>query len=237
MPDMTGQPPSRVVLPAPTPATRSGNNPGQWLLTVVLATMMLALLDWLLARLIWLPLYFGLFFFLIAGLLVGAVSFRMARSARPIPRAQIITGVVLIALASSLVTVVWEYRFVAATAGGERRFPDARNAATDAGRRPAEVEVQAARAFVSALREEYKPGGPIGYVRWAIASGRMELTVDGCRDTVSIEHHGLVWPLRSLAGMLLLGIGLWMSFESLRSPRPVSIVLAPGEEAEEEDLD
>ncbi len=234
---MTGQPLSSIAPPDPPPASGCGRRPWRWLLALVLAGLMLGMLDWLLARLIWLPYYFGLFFFLIAGLLVGAVSFRVARAARPIPRAQIITGVVVIALASSLVTVVWEYRFMAATAGGERKFPDARNAATDAGRRSTEVEARATREFVNALRSEYPPGGWTGYVRWAIAGGRMELTVDGCRDTVSIEHHGLAWPIRSLAGMLLLGIGLWMSFESLRSPRPVSVILAPGEEAEEEDLD
>ncbi|MBN1346868.1 MAG: hypothetical protein JXQ73_29520 [Phycisphaerae bacterium] len=209
----------------------------RWWLAALLAFLMLAVLDWLLARLVWLPLYFGLFFFLIAGLLVGAVSFRIARVARPVPKHRIVTGILLLALASSLVTVIWEYRNVADTAGGDRKFPDARNSAIAAGRPTAEVEAEATRLFKDALHANYPPGGPIGYIRWATTSGEMALTVRGCSDTVSIDHGGIAWPVRSAAAMVLLAVGLWLSFESLRSPVPVSNVFAQGEEAEEEEDD
>jgi len=208
-----------------------------WWLAIVFAFMMLVVLGWLLARLVWLPLYFGLFFFLVAGLLVGAVSFRIARPARPISRRRLILGIALLAVVSSLVTVVWEYRNVAATVGGKRKFPDARNVAVAAGRPVRQIELAATRKFTEALRKDYPPGGPVGYVRWATLSGEMDLTVMGCKDVISIAHRGWAWPIRSLAGVLLLAAGLWLSFESLASPSPVSNILAPGEEAEDEEDD
>lgn len=208
--------------------------PDRWWLAVALALVLLGALGWLLARLIWLPFYLGLFFFLIAGLLVGAFTFRFARPARPVSKGRIIVGVALIAVVGSLVTSVWEYRGFAATAGGERQFPEARNAAVAAGRPVREVEALAAEAFRQALRDEYPPGGLLGYIGWAIHSGEMELTVGASTDTVTTAHRGLAWPIRTAAGMLLLAVGLWLSFESLRSATPVSNILAPGEEAEDE---
>ncbi len=234
---MTAQTPSSPADMTACPDAPGCRRPWRWWFAMGVAFLMLTVLDWLLARLVWLPMYFGLFFFLVAGLLVGAAAFRLARSARPVARSWIATGVVLVAISASAVTVVWEYRNVAATVGSDRKFPDARNAAVAAGRPPTEVAEQATTAFVSRLRTDFPPGGPIGYVRWAIAAGEMDLTVAGSRDTVSIDHRGLIWPIRSSVGMLLLAAGLWLSVESLRRASPVSNVLLPGEEYEEDEED
>jgi len=203
---------------------------------LALAFGLLVGLDWLLARLLWLPFYFGIFFFLVAGLIVGAVSFRVARGARTLTRGRIVRGALVLASLSTLVTVCWEYRFIAATAGAPPKFTDARNAALRAGRTPRDVVHQAAESFRAALAEGYPPGGVIGYVRWAISSGKMKIKVAGSTETVSIDdHRGLIWPIRTLVALLLMAIGLWLSYEPLRSPEPVSNVLAPGEAYEELD--
>ncbi len=224
VPDESAGPPTGRPLAAPS---------SRWWSAVMLALAILVVLGWLLARLVWLPFYCGLFFFLVAGLLAGGVSFRVARPARPLSRGRIVVSVCLVALSSSVTTLVWEYRNVASTIGGEQKFPEARNRAVNEGRPVREIERLATGEFVRILRERYSPGGVIGYVLWATGNGEMDLTVRECDDHVSINHRGIVWPLRTSGAALLLAAGLWLSFESLRSPAPVSNILAPGEEAEE----
>lgn len=207
-----------------------------WWTALALAFGLLVGLDWVLARLLWLPYFFGTFFFLIAGLMVGAVSFRVARGARPLTRGRIVRGVLLLASLSSFVTICWEYRFIAAGAGAPPKFTDARNAALREGRSATEVLRQAADAFRDGLAVHFAPGGVVGYVRWAIASGEMRIKVADSTETVSIDdHRGFVWPIRTIVALLLLATGLWLSYEPLRSHQPISNVLAPGEAYEEID--
>lgn len=206
-----------------------------WWFALAVTFALLAVLAWLLARLVWLPMYFGLFFFLVAGLLVSAIAFRIARPARPLSTGAILRGAVIVSLLTIAVTLIWEYQHFAATVGDPPHFPDARNAAVRAGRSAKEVRAQAGREFKSALGSQYPPGGVIGYALWTVRSGEMKLTVDGVTDTIHSSHRGLAWPLRTLAAVALLTAGLWLGLESLRSTTPVTNVLAPGEEALEED--
>ncbi len=230
--------PSSSQAPAPPTTTTCAPSPGQdhcWRLALVAATPCLIILGLLLARLIWLPFFFGLFFFLVAGLLVGALAFRIARPARPIRRARILLGAVTVAWLAWLATMVWEYQHFAATAGEQPRFPTARNAAVSAGQSPTQVTARVADAFRAMLKARYSPGGPIGYARWALGGGRTTIVIEGDRDTVSTNLPGYAWAIRSFAGLLLLCAGLWASLDSLRREQPVSNVLAPGEEYEEDD--
>jgi hypothetical protein len=205
-----------------------------WYGALLLSLVLLSAAGFLLARLIWLPFYFGLFFFLVAGLLAGAIAFRLARAARPVPHGRILRGIVGVSAASTLVVVLWEYDHFAATVGDQPKFPTARNAAVKAGRPPAAIKTLATEKFKAVLDRDYPPGGPVGYVRWALAGGDMRLEVEGCEDTASISQRGYVWTLRTLVGLVLLAAGLWASFESLRSAQPVSNILAPGEECQED---
>jgi hypothetical protein len=216
------------------PANRSAQL-SAWRLALAVTFVLLAILAWLLARLVWLPMYFGLFFFLVAGLLISAVAFRIARPARPLSRATIVRGAIFVSILTIVVTVIWEYRHFAATVGDPPHFADARNAAVRAGRSAREVRAQAMAEFKSALRAQYAPGGVIGYALWTMRSGEMKLTVEGVSETVHSSHRGLAWPLRTLAAVALLAAGLWLGLESLRSETPVTNVLAPGEEALEEE--
>jgi hypothetical protein len=231
------QAPPQLPLPPPLDSPGTSDRVKQWYGAMFISFLLLVAAGFLLGRLIWLPFYFGLFFFLVAGLLAGALSFRIARQARPISRGRIIRGVCLVAIGAGLATLIWEYEHVAQTISeqsGSSRFAEALRAAVKAGRPPAEIRKAATAEFRSALRKTYPPGGVAGYARWAVKTGEMELTVEGHKDTVAIGHRGYAWLSRTLIGVLLIAAGLWASFESLRSPRPVSNILAPGEEYEEE---
>ncbi len=221
----------------------TGEQRAAWRRGLTAGIVLLSALGWILARVVWLWAYFGLFFFLIAGLLVGAVSFRIARSARPMSRRAILWGVALISVVAWTVTVVWEYRFISATIAGPEQFTDARKAAIarktrgPAGEQSSDhrtVDSIVAERFRAKLHDDYWPGGLIGYVAWATGSGQMELVIDGVSERVSITQRGLAWPVRSLVAIILLAAGLWSNLESLRSPSAVSNFLVPGEEAEDE---
>jgi hypothetical protein len=206
----------------------------RWRLALFAALLMLIGLGWLLARLVWLYYYFGLFFFLVAGLLVGAISFRIARPVRPLETGRLIRGIVWVTLFSMVFTLDWEYRHFAATVGAQPRFPQARNAAVAAGREAREIRDAAERAFRAYLSENFPPGGPIGYARWSAGAGEVMLEVEGEKALITNDHRGIVWPVRTLGAALLLGAGLWFALESLRSTEPVTNLLKPGEEAMEE---
>jgi hypothetical protein len=204
-----------------------------WRLALFASMALLGLLGWLLARLLWLPLYFGLFFFLVAGLLVGAIAFRLARSARPIQRRRLLGGTLIVAIVTTLITIGWEYHHVADTAGIYPKFAPVYDAVARKGKDVDVVGVEATSAFKRELAAHYPPGGVLGYVKWAFDSGELQVDVFGHTEKISIEHRGYAWPIRTLAACLLVMGGLWLSFESLRSPSPVSNILPKGEEYED----
>jgi hypothetical protein len=217
---------------------------GAWRCALMLTLLMLTILSWLLARLVWLPMYFGLFFFLVAGLLVSAIAFRMARRDRPLASRKILRGAIIVSLLTVAITLFWEFEHFANTVGDPPHFTDARNAAVRAGRSSREVQRDASIAFKSAirarylpdglLRSKYLPFGAIGYALWTVRSGELKLTVQNETETISSPHRGIIWLLRTLAEVVLLAVGLWFGFESLRSAAPTTNVLAPGEEYVEE---
>lgn len=207
---------------------------GAWRTARIVSFLSLIPLGWLLVALIWLPLYMGLFFFLVAGLLVGAVSFRLARPARPMTRRRILRGAGLVALGCTVINLAWEYDQFARSVGKPPRYAEARNAAVLAGEKASSIDSKANVAFRATLAERHAPGGLIGYVRWAISDADLPLSVDGQTETIVMPHSGFRWPIRTLAALLLLAVGLYLSFEALSSAEPVSNILPPGAEYTEE---
>ena len=201
-----------------------------WLGAQLFALGALAILGWLLARLVWIYYFFGLFFFLVAGLLVGAIAFRIARSARPIEKARLLRGIISIGICCTVINIVWEYRHYGWTVGQPPHFADARNAAIAAGRPSNAIQQTASQEFADYLAKNYPPGGALGYVLWSTRDGKAHITVEGVSETVITDHRHWVWPVRTLVGMVLLTAGLWFSMESLRCPVPVTNVIQPGEE-------
>ncbi len=216
----------------PDPSTDSNTRP--WLLAQIQSLLLLAALGWLLARLVWLYYFFGLFFYLVAGLLVGALAFRTARAARPLTKSRLLRGIIMITLSATAITVTWEYRHFSATVGQPSKFADARNRAIQAGGSSRDIVQAASEEFEKQLSHDHAPGGVIGYVAWSVRSGKMPLTIDDTTETIINDHAGWVWPVRTLAGAVLLAVGMWFGLESLRSSIPVANVLRPGEEYSED---
>ena len=176
-----------------------------------------------------LPFLLGLFFYLIAGMIAGALAFRRARHARPVRGRTILFGCVFVALWATVCINFYEHEYIIQTIGAEPRFAEARNEAMSEGRPSQEVTSQAGDAFRARLRRDFSPGGMIGYDRWMMAGGKMNLSVGSFTEPVSVQHGGLLWPIRTAIGAMLIAIGLWFSFEALRRPTPVSNILQPGE--------
>lgn len=216
---------------APGPVQRSSL--GRLWVGFAVAQALLVCLCPLLARLIWLPFYFGLFFFLVGGLLVGAATFRLARPIRPIGRRPLIGGALVVGIVTFAVATAFEYRHFAYTVADPPKFATARNAVVRAGGSLREFEDRAADAFIREITKQYSSPGPLAYAMWTIKSGKMTLVVDGQSEAISTDHAGWTWLVRALAEILLLAGGLWSSIESLRSPTPVSNLIGPGEEYEE----
>lgn len=196
--------------------------------------VLLSALCWLLARVVWLPFYFGVFFFLVAGLIAGSAAFRIARAARPLRRREVLACVAVQWLVAVAIGLFWEYRNVRNTIGDAPRFGESRLAAYGRGESARRVDEAASTTFDRLLRERFPPGGTRGYARWAMGGGRARLVLpDGTRDDVSIPHRGSAWIVRTIGAYFLLAAGLWAPLESLRSRTPTDNVLKPGEEAEE----
>lgn len=227
----TGTPPTE-----PTPSR--GASPGRcgvWLSVAVVSLAILFGLDYLLGLVIWLPLYSGLFGYLVAGLIAGGASFRMARKLRPVSRGGILVWSVLLALINTAPALYWEYHHVASGVSDMKGFVKLRIRAVNAGKPRSEVVERIDKEFERRLREGYPPGGFIGYARWCIQSGELPVMVDDAGDTVRVSHRGAAWLIRTIAAWILTCLGLWFSYDGLRAGHPVSNTLAPGEEYEEID--
>lgn len=206
-----------------------------WRCASVVASALLVLLAWLLARLIWLPFLFGLFFFLVAGLLVGSVAFRFARAARPVPGAVVVRTAVWIAIVTLTASTCFEYLHFAQTFSDPPRFAEARNAVQAEGSSLAELHQRLSDTFRAALKAQYPPGGVLGYIRWTVAAVDLPIEIEGHVEQIRSEHAGLLWLIRTLMATVLVAAGLWSSLESLRSATPVRNILLPGEPYEEDE--
>lgn len=206
-----------------------------WWVSLAACFVVLAALTYVLARVVFLPYYMGLFFYQVAGLIAGSAGFRIARPDRPIRRARLFSGAVLVALAAWCVSIVFEYHDRVDGIARESEFYAAKLKAIEQGGSAADVMERVREGVRDHLRTEHSPGGVMGYVRWVVHSGELTLTVDGVTDTVRIAHRKKAWVIRSIASIGLMTTGLYMAFLALVSPTPVTNLLVPGEEAEDDD--
>lgn len=207
---------------------------GRWLAALGVGVATLAPLMWLLARVVWIPAYFGVFFFIIGGMLAGAGPFRVARSLRPMKRGRVVLGVAILAIAGIVGGLYLEYRYRLDEIGTPPKFAQARTDAVRRGEQARSVSADASAAFSKMLVESYRPGGVIGYCRWAATSGTTMLSLPrGFSDEVTLGQRRMAWILRTIGAYGLFVVGLWYQLEGLRRSEPVSNILAPGEEAED----
>jgi len=173
---------------------------------------------WLLASLAVLPMFLGLFFFLLLGLLIGATMYRFGKPAAPVPRSRLLAIGGITAVAIWGVALVVEYSNLPDDAVRTVResFRGRYLAKEDVQKLQAEVR----RHVPAELRENYPPGGFLGYLRWAAASGEMKCPRVLAPDT---EIHTLyqartLWVVRVVVSLVLLGFALIAQFIGLAEP-------------------
>jgi len=170
---------------------------------------------WLLSYAAALPFYLGLFFFMLFGLVIGAVTYRLAAPGRPYGRFAVLAGTTLI------VGVCWTTSLVKESTD----FPvdlaaDAVGRARDIGQRSVE-EYRAAvadevRGFLS---DHYPPGGVVGYVRWILLSGEMKKgEIPSFDQTLRRTPARLGWAIRVVLSIGLLGFAVGSQTFALRRP-------------------
>jgi hypothetical protein len=165
------------------------------------------------------PYQLGLFFYLVLGLLIGAVMFRACRSAAPIAIHRLRPIGVAVALIVWFTSLTTEYRTFPNEAAEATIKNSLLSSASDA-------EVAAARERARAeplekLREQYPPGGLIGYVRWVASSGRMELSRFGTDEPHTYIVPGqkrIAWISRAVLSLILLACAINSQFTGLAEP-------------------
>ncbi|MCH9003584.1 MAG: hypothetical protein IIC02_13520, partial [Planctomycetes bacterium] len=79
----------------------------------------------------------------------------------------------------------------------------------------------------SHLRENYPPGGTLGYVRWVVTSGEFpQGSIEGVKRTLRVSQRKGWWIMRALLSLGLLSFGISTQTLLLRLPRDPSAVRA-----------
>lgn len=175
-------------------------------LATVIAILIGAPLGWLLSHLAMLPFYLGLFFFMLGGLLIGAIQYRIALPAAPMNRRTVLCGSILVILSMWLVSITFEYRHLAPDAVDFVKMERVRMTAAQI----KESEEQIPQRIREQLAIEYPPGGLLGYIQWAVRSGQMKVgQTDGGHPLVFRLKQGRIgWPLRVMLSIALLSFGV-----------------------------
>ena len=178
-------------------------------------------LSWLLAYAATLPFFIGLFFFALFGLVIGATVHRVASPGRPYARGTLWAGTILLVVGGWLVSICVEGR--ALPMDFARDAPNwTRNLHGQT--RSQFVQVVADR-IRSHLRENYPPGGTLGYVRWIVTSGEFPKgSIEGVKRTLRVSQRKGWWIMRVLLSIGLFSFGISSQTLLLRLPRDPAAV-------------
>ncbi|NLX15157.1 MAG: hypothetical protein GXY44_16125 [Phycisphaerales bacterium] len=161
-------------------------------------------LGWLLAYLAFLPVYLGLFFFMLLGLIPGAFMYRLGSSKAPLHRGVLWLAGLIVSLLIGVTTLFAEYRGlennVVQTIEGSYR----RGLPADQRHR---VRSMVSEHIGLYLNNNYPPGGFSGYLRWAGTDGELECEVDLDRPvsfSYRLPQRRKIWLTRVLLSFVLL---------------------------------
>ena len=198
----------------------AGGGTGRWWLAVGVGIVGILPLAWLLSYAATLPFFLGLFFFVLFGLLIGAVMHRIASPSRPYRTPPLVVGTTIVLLLGWCLAIVNE----------SRDFPE--NTAFIAGKQTRYIgdrTIEEYRTAVAAdirrfLSEQYPPGGPLGYVRWVITSGELKKgQIEGLVATQRPRQAGASWVIRAVLSVALLAFGIGSQTLALAKTRDPSI--------------
>lgn len=205
---------ARAVAPHRTPNRVTS----RFVLAVALGCILAAAAGVLFSYVAFLMAYLGLFFYALFGLLIGAMTWRIAAPGAPYSRGAVTAATTLI-VGTSLV-VSWAFEIYGLP------HDVARQAVEKLRELPEGQTKQQYMAGVEArvrdvLAERYPPGGATGYVRWIMDTGRFDKgTFNGVDTVLSRTQRRYVWLVRVGLSVLLLSFGVAAMTLPLASPRP-----------------
>jgi len=177
----------------------------RWWKSVVSGLLVSLPVSWLLSYAGTLPFFLGLFFFVLFGLMIGAVMHRVAAPHRPYGTGALVAGTTLVVVGAWSVSLLKE----------GRDFPS--DQAAHAGRKTRDIgsmEIDEYQSVVATriqefLLERYPPGGAIGYMRWASTSGEIRRgELEDVSLTLTAPQSGYAWIIRVILSLALLAFGV-----------------------------
>jgi hypothetical protein len=179
----------------------------RYVLGCVLVTVIGVALSKLLASAGLLPFVFGIvgvFFFMLVGLILGAILFRCGAGARPMRRGVLLVSVLVPTLAISAGTVVFEYRSVVVDNAEQALRVQNKNPRD---RKFAAEKRQMRRMIESYWRARFAVGGVAGYVAWTLRGSKFKIGPTDADERVVVEHKqaGVLWLIRAVISFVALG--------------------------------
>ena len=176
-----------------------------WWLAVAVGVIVSMPFAWLLSYAAALPFYLGLFFFVLFGLVIGAIMHRVASRRRPYRRAAVLAGTIIVAGAGWIVSIVVE-----GLAFPDDMGDDAIKRTLSVGdRSPEDYRAAVAQKVRLFLHERYSPGGLVGYVRWVLTSGELKKgEIEGVKVTLRRTQRGYRWAIRVALSIAFFGFGI-----------------------------
>lgn len=195
---------------------RSMNPPGRFWLGVLVALLVSLPFCWLLSFAALLPFYIGLFFFALFGLVFGAVVCRIAGPRAPYGSGTVLTGTTLLVFAAwggSIAKESWDLP-------ADLAEQALRRSREINGQTPAEFRAAVAAEVTARIAEEYPPGGPIGYVRWALAGGAFKKgELASANVSLKLNQTRYIFAGRLVLSIGLLAFGIASQTLGLRTTR------------------
>lgn len=206
------QPVDRAISTAHESQTQTGST-SRWWCSVLFGLVFSLPFAWLLSYAAALPFFIGMFFFALFGLVIGAAIFRIAIVSAPYPSRSLVIGTTLVVLVAWTITIVKECRDfpveIAIKVGMQTR---------DIGTRSlGEFQIMVADQVRQFLRDQYSPGGIIGYIHWVLTDGHLQVgDIESLRRTISAPQSKFWWAIRAALSIGLLAFGIGSQTLSLK---------------------
>lgn len=213
MPGGTSPCSDRVGAQPPPESCADKGSSARWWLGALAGGAVALPIGWILSYAATLPFLLGPFFFALFGLVIGAVIYRVASPGKPYGSAALVLGTTMIVMLVWSETIVLESRDFPA----EMAALAAKRTRTLGDRSIEEFTTQATAGVERFLRDNYAPGGTIGYVRWVVTRGRIEAgEIEGIARKLTPRQSGFVWSARVVLSIAFLAFGIGSQTLGLR---------------------
>ena len=188
----------------------------RWWVGVLVGGVFSLPIGWILSYAATLPFLLGPFFFALFGLVIGAAIHRVASPKSPYGSASLVIGTTMIVMLVLGETIVLESRDFPA----EMAAQAAKRTRTLGDRSIEEFSAQSTAGVERFLRNNYAPGGTIGYVRWVVTRGVIDSgEIEGIARKLTARQSRFIWCARVVLSIAFLGFGIGSQTLSLRPRR------------------